>query len=684
MIVRAIAATIFMASALHAAEDQRPDTAKTYLLDPVTVTATMSPTKPEFAPQPVAQISASDVARRFTYNVGEMLDLIPGIRIVRSGATLGADYGVEIRSINGGPSSNKTLIMVDGRPMNNAWDGGVNFNSLPTELAERIEVVKGPASALYGSQATAGVINIITRVPAEGWRNWFSVSREFNDAPAITGTADDGFGRPSVHAYNLQWQGSYRDERATHTIAAGYRNAQNTFNSGIDNAWNNADATYGLRYALSDVLTLNGGFNYHWNKWHNEADATPTDDEDKIMNADLGARYSIADVVINGRAYMNSTRSTNTILKTALNTGSVATRTGLLIDAMVPVRLTGGILHGGVDAYLGKADVDYSSTVMDVAFSRFDTVLVKGKKKLVDLYTGTYGSNAQSFTMNNVALFVQYEHRFVDRINVVAGARLDRHSAFGTVVTPKAGLTFDVLRMGDYMTTLKANYGTGFRAPAMVDLYSKSLSGYGNTGMNPEKVESVDLGVFQRFGDLGYLEVSWYRMHVTDLMINDKLGLIGNGNYVLVPNASGRKDTLSFNQRRNLGSYSPSGVEISLKVNPEEHVAIRGGFTYLDPEDFTFQTSKYRWNVAVSGWYQILGAHVEAELIHSVTGEGYFFDYHTDLYPAFSTTDVTLSADITPLKVTFVGKNLADTRYRLWKQLWQPGRTFAVRLETRF
>jgi len=644
----------------------------------------MSAAKPELVPQPVAQVSSAEVSRRLTYNAGEMLDLIPGIRVVRSGATIGADQGVEIRSLNGGPSSNKTLIMVNGRPMNNAWDGGVNFNSLPTELVDRVEVVKGPSSALYGSQATAGVINIITRTPQDGWHNWLSVSREFDAADAISTTTADGYGRPAVHAYNLQWDGSYRDDHGSHTIAAGFRNAQNTFSNGIDNAWNNADVTYNMQYVHSSSVSLSGGFSYHWNKWHNEADATQTDDDDRILNADFGAKYLLSDLVISGRAYLNSTRNKNTILKTSLSTGSTAVRTGILVDAVMPIRGTNGFLHAGIDAYLGNADVDYTSTVMSMVFLRFDTVRVKGVKKLVDLYSGVYGSNSQSYSMNNAAFFLQYEQRLFDRVNLVAGARLDRHSEFGTELTPKAGATIEVFRVNEYLTTVKANYGTGFRAPAMVDLFSKSLSGYGNENMSPEKVESIDLGIFQRFADFGYLEVSWYRMSVTDLMINDKLGLTGNGYYVLVPNASGRIDTLSFNQRRNLGSYSPSGVEVSAKIQPEEHIGLFAGYTYLDPQNFTFQTSKYRWNIALSGWFPIFGRRIEAEVIHSYTGEGYFFDYHASPYPAFTTTDATLSVDLAPVKLTFVGKNLADTRYRLWTSLWQPGRTFAMRLEARF
>lgn len=651
-------------------------------LNEVVITGTKSEARPEFVPQPIAQISAAEVARRFTYNVGEMLDQIPGIRIIRSGGTIGADQGVSIRSLNGGPGSDKTLILVDGRPMNNAWDGSVNFNSLPTEMVDHVEIVKGPSSALYGSQATAGVINVITRIPQQGWHNWISVSREFDAAETISKSTDQGYGRPSVHAYNFQWAGSYRNENMSHTVTAGFRDAQNTFSSQIDNAWKDADVKYGINYTLSEQLALSGRVDYHWNKWHNEADATKTDDEDNIFNVDFSTQYHLSDAIVNGRVYMNYVKNKNTVLTTTLSTGSAATRTGIMADLMFPVHATGGVLRGGIDGYLGNADVDYTSTVMEMNYLRVDTVIVRNIKKAVDLFSGIYGSKSQSYSMNNIAMFLQYEQNFFNRINLIAGARLDRHSEFGTVLTPKAGATVEVLRFDDYLTTIKANYGTGFRAPSMNDLFSKSLGGYGNPNINPEKVESIDLGIFQRFAGFGYIEISWYRMHVTNLMINDKLGSTGNGYYVLVPKASGGIDTLSFNQRKNLGSYSPSGVEISTKIQPEEHITLFGGYTYLNPEDFTFQTSKYRWNIGMTGWYRILGTRVEAEVMHNYTGEGYFFDYHSSPYAPFTTTDATLSVELTPVKLSFIGKNLADTRYRLWNYFWQPGRTFALRIET--
>ncbi|NTW50906.1 MAG: TonB-dependent receptor plug domain-containing protein [Chlorobiales bacterium] len=192
-------------------------------LDEITVTATRSELRTEEVPQPVAQISADEVERRYRYNVGEMLDLVPGVRIVRAGGTIGADYGLSIRSLNGGPSSDKTLVLVDGRPINDGWSGGLDFNMLPSEIVDRVEIVKGSSSALYGSQATAGVINVITRKPELGWHAWASVAREFNNAKEISDKQADGFGRPDVSATNFQFNGSFANEETSHLFTVGYR-----------------------------------------------------------------------------------------------------------------------------------------------------------------------------------------------------------------------------------------------------------------------------------------------------------------------------------------------------------------------------------------------------------------------------------------------------------------------------
>lgn len=101
---------------------------KSYSLSEVVVTATKYKTEPEKVPQSVTLISNEEVEKGGYYNVGEMLDFVPGVRIIRSDAgAAGSSQGVSIRSLNGGPSSSKSLVLIDGRPVNEPWSGGYQF-----------------------------------------------------------------------------------------------------------------------------------------------------------------------------------------------------------------------------------------------------------------------------------------------------------------------------------------------------------------------------------------------------------------------------------------------------------------------------------------------------------------------------------------------------------------------------
>ncbi|NTV45777.1 MAG: TonB-dependent receptor [Chlorobiales bacterium] len=371
----------------------------------------------------------------------------------------------------------------------------------------------------------------------------------------------------------------------------------------------------------------------------------------------------------NARIYINNADYEEKALQTQVKTGHNAYRYGFIGDYSMPLFDSHALLKVGVDGYIDNADVDDQKTVMDLKFDKIGAY--RGKQ--VELYTGVYGANSNSYDLSNIALFAQYENKFMERLNVVVGGRLDRHSEFGTVFNPKAGATYELLNFDGITTSLKANYGKGFRAPTIVGLFSKTLGGYGNPDLKPEKTENFDIGVFQRFADWGYLEVSYFRMNVTNLIINDKVGSTGNGYYVVVPKTSGSgNDTLSFNYRRNLGSYSPSGVEIGLKVRPIKQLTLGGSYTYLDPEDFTFQTSRHRYNFSIYGWQDVLGVRIEGELIYNYTGDGYFFDFEKSPYEAFSTVDLMLAANfLENFRVSFIAKNIADTEYKLWNYEWQ-------------
>jgi outer membrane cobalamin receptor len=646
------------------------------------ITATRTKLLPEEVPQPVDVITRAEINRRYQYNVGQMLDLVPGVRIIRSGGTIGADYGLSIRSLNGGPSSNKTLVLIDGRPVNNGWSGGLNFNMLPSEMVQRVEIVKGAGSALYGSRATAGVVNVITRNPQPGWQFWTSVAREFNASEVISSDTKQGFGRPDVSATNLQLTASYGGKRAGHFLALGYRASDQSFyEKDQENDWQNLDGNYKLNYDISDNLKSQFNINWHSNSWKNEANRVPTDEDYRFISGDGALTYSLGFGELFGRAYLNSARYDESVLASNVTTGYDAKQYGILVDLSMPLFNKEALLKIGLDATLDDAEARDEQTVVDLTFQGVETV----EGKAVDFFTGSYGENTQNNSMSNIAFFTQYEHKFFNRMNLVLGGRLDRHSEFGTVFNPKLGATFEAVRWQQHTTTLKANYSKGFRAPTIQGLFSKSLGGYGNPDLKPEKTENFDLGLFQRLGNWGVFELSYFRMNVTNLLINDKLGSTGEGYRVEVQNSSSGLDTLSFNLRKNLGSYSPKGVEASLKLNPHPQITLSGAYTYLDPEDFTFQTSNHRYNLSAYGFMPMGDWRMETEVIYNYTGDGFFFDFENRPYESFSTINLMLAASYQEAyRLSLIAQNLGDTRYQLWHYEYQPGRTITLRLETRF
>lgn len=683
VVIYSITCSIFLTCPVYADDDLQ-----TYTVDETVITATKQETPQEEVPQPVSVITSDEVEKSPAYNVGEMLDTIPGVRIISSG-TVGSAQGVSIRSLNGGPGSNKTLVLLDGRPVNDAWSGEVNWHSIPFELVDRVEVVRGPGSALYGSQASAGVISVFTKKPQKGFHGWFSLGHEMNVSDDITDSSADGYGRAEIGATRFGLNGSYGTGTASHFLSLGYRDAQQSFPTPNENKWENYDVFYKGNFEVSRTLSTQVSLDVHNNSWDNQAERTPTEDTNDQIAADVSARWLTGPGVLNGRAYVNRNNGESKVYSSNSVTGETTTRTGIIADYSLPLSAESMVI-AGIDGYVDIADVDYDQTVVNMTYLGVGTINTVDAQSgaatsfEADTFQGVYGSDSQSYDETNVAIFAQYSRTFMKKFNVVAGGRFDMHSEFGSIFNPKAGLTYTLFTHDGLVTTVKANYGTAFRAPPMWGTFSQSLGGYGDPDLKPEKTKNTDIGLFQRFADFGHAELTFFHMDVTDLLINDKAGSTGEGYYVFVPNGADI-DTLSFNQRKNLGSYSPKGFEAAFKVYPHRQIAVSGAYTYLDPGDFTFQTSNNRWNINLNGFIPVGDNRIEGEIRYNYTGDGYFFDYESRPYDAFATTDARVSFSYHDrTRISLHAKNLFDETYKLWHYAWQPGRTLLVSIESSF
>ncbi len=427
----------------------------------------------------------------------------------------------------------------------------------------------------------------------------------------------------------------------------------------------------------------------HSNTWESRAASTPSEDKDTYYATDFTARWQTGGGVFNGRVYVNKTDNDNTVYLSNLKTGTHTTRTGLMLDYTLALANM-GVLTAGFDGNYNTADVDYAKTVMSMTSIGIDSLYVKNTKTgmyqgyWVEKFSGVYGSKNQSYNENNLAFFAQYTRTLAEKVNIVLGGRVDVHSEFGSVFSPKAGVTYDVFESGGLKTTLKANYGSAFRAPSMWSLYSKATGSYGDPGLEPEKTKNYDVGLFQRLGKFGLAELTFYKMNVTNLMINANAANTVNAFYVFVQNGAST-DTTKINRQMNLGNYNPMGVELGYTVAPSRFFKIRGAYTYLDPGDFTYQTSKNRYNVDASGYVPLGTNRVEGEVTYNFTGDGFFYDYESTSHESFAVSNARLSFCYGEnYRISLQAKNFMDTKYQYATSEWQAGRTMLITVESRF
>ncbi|MCK5542531.1 MAG: TonB-dependent receptor [Desulfobacterales bacterium] len=142
--------------------NQKQGIGSTVRLDEIVVTATKTKEDISNAPGSIDVISREDFEKRDIKTIDDALSIIPGVFVKRTKGLMDSTSSVRLRGFN---NDRYTLIMIDGHPINDAYTGGVEWGMLPIDSVEKVEIVKGPASALYGGNAMGGVINIITRTP---------------------------------------------------------------------------------------------------------------------------------------------------------------------------------------------------------------------------------------------------------------------------------------------------------------------------------------------------------------------------------------------------------------------------------------------------------------------------------------------------------------------------------------
>jgi vitamin B12 transporter len=444
-------------------------------LSTVVVTATRTAQTADETLAPVSVVTREDIEREQVRSVPDALRGLPGVTFSNSGGP-GKLTSVALRGTN----TSHVLVLVDGVRIGSATAGITSLETLPIAQIERIEVVRGPRSSLYGSEAIGGVIQIFTRKGGGPLRPRVSVGTgsydTVNGAIGLAGGGDRGWLDASLSFEDTEGFDACRGEPLVggcFTIepdSDGYRNVAGSLRAGY-------------RFGQGDV-------GVHWlrSESDGEFDGTLQNESSGVQQV-LGARASLSPLA-QWDLKLSAGRSWDEL--DAFLDGTFASRFETIRDS----------LSWQNDLYLGDAHV-----------------VTLGTDYLKDSVDGTDEFTVSS--RDNWGLFGQYQGDFGAH-RVTASLRYDENDQFGGHTTGDAAWGFGFA--GGLRLIL--SYGTAFKAPSFNDLYFPFFDfgfgfGYsGNPDLDPETSESLEVGLS---GPLptGRWSVNLYQTDLDDLIAID-------------------------------------------------------------------------------------------------------------------------------------------------------------------
>ncbi|MDK2069419.1 TonB-dependent receptor [Aliarcobacter butzleri] len=433
-------------------------------LETITVT---SATKTEQSIKDVTSnidvITAEDIEARKFKTVVEALNTIPGIQVSPSGG-IGQQTSVFLR----GMASNKTLVLIDGIRLNDPTGlSGANFEHLMINDIERIEVIKGAQSSIWGADASAGVINIITKSAQKGTHGSASVEYGRYDSKIskanISHKTDDfdaklGVTRVDTDGFSAM---TPRGEKAKKYEDDGYENTTANIKLGYNFDENNRVST---SYEIIDTKV--------------DYDNSPnSSDKAKTKTHLAGVNYENKNDIAITNVYANYTDITR--------------------------EYSYGNFDGNVKEYGVKSIVPYLS---ETSFLTIGTDYKEFEHK-----------NDLDKQYDNKAIYITNTNKFFDDKTIFTESlRYDKYSDFDNKTTGKVGLKQYII---DELN-LSSNYGTGYNVPTIYQLFEPAgmWGNVGNPDLQPEKTKGYDVG----------LEYKGFSITYFDTKVNNMIGY-GNG-----------------------------------------------------------------------------------------------------------------------------------------------------------
>jgi vitamin B12 transporter len=480
-------------------------------LEEVVVTGTRIPGELSTEPTSITVIPREQMERQQQRTVADVLRDQAGVDVVRTGQP-GQQTSVFMRGAN----FNQTLVLLNGVRINSAYNNAFDFANLSVDNVERIEVLRGPQSTLYGSEAMGGVINIVTKTTSE--------------KPTGAALVEGG----SFASFRTRESVAAQLGKFSVAAAGSYFSTENERINSAARVWN-LNGNAGVQ--LLERLSANVFATY--------------------LNSHSG---SPNDIYINDpNDYLDNQ---NTLVGGTLNAQPTEWWDAKLTLSYAYERAYFSGLEPNPPYNFGDFTELTITETTQVDFQNIIKIADQHKILLGFFYQFNHGTDTNTYstldkTMNDVAGYAQYEFSPVERFTFTAGGRIDDYTTFGTHGTYRFGgrWTAPVTE-----TILRANVGTGFRAPSFVQTFPP----FGNPDLQPEESLGWDVGVEQSLCENKVrLGATYFQNEFDNLIIS-------------VP-----APPPFYSMLENAGKARTLGVETFGSWTPVTNLTLRGTFTWM-------------------------------------------------------------------------------------------------------
>jgi vitamin B12 transporter len=494
----AIACFIAISTSTYAEDTENGET---LALAPLEVTSTRIATEIEKTGSSITVVTSEEIEEKQARQVLDVLTATPGISVAQFGAK-GTDSTIRMRGLPG----QYVTVLIDGVKVSDPSRSqtAFDFSQLQTVGVDRIEVLRGSQSVLYGGESVAGAVNIMTK----------------RGKGALQGSVFGEFGSYDTWLGGGSASGGFNEDRGGYNVSLQYLDTDG-FSAADENlpgntegeSYDNLSSLGRFDYDLSDVASLKLNYRYAEGTLNYDAcGGAFCDDPDR---GDDYKQYS-------GRAGL-ALASENRFFTADMGISyAYNERNGFDNGAFAY------FYEGERVAYDFQGNMNFSA----------DDVFAFGVEREENKLVSDGNPNGEEAYMNSYFALLQLSP--VNNLFLSAGGRIDSHETFGSHGTYRGAVAYKIEETG---TTLRTSYSTGFRAPSLFELYGACCGdpNVGNPNLTPEESKSWDIGFDQfLFGDAVILDVAYFRIDVDNAIIWDSAAPFGTPapNYANVPGTS--------------------------------------------------------------------------------------------------------------------------------------------------